>query len=94
MTLGVLKAFEEAGIRCPTDIALATFDDFIEETAFRPHLTAVVQPSYEIGKRAALLLMDRVEGKLSGGPVTVRVAPTLIPRRSTERVTTRRKTTA
>jgi LacI family transcriptional regulator len=85
MTLGVLKAFEELGVRCPADIGLATFDDFIEETAFHPHLTTVVQPSYEIGKRAATLLIERVEGKLRGEPQTVRIAPTLIPRESTER---------
>jgi LacI family transcriptional regulator len=85
MALGVLKAFDELGIRCPQDIGLATFDDFMEEVAFRPHLTTVVQPSYEIGKRAAGLLIDRVEGRLTGKPTTVRVAPTLILRESTER---------
>src|SRR6185312_10938215 len=44
MTLGVLKAFEELGVRCPEDIALATFDDLAVDRSFHPHLTAVVQP--------------------------------------------------
>lgn len=84
MTLGVLKAFEEMEIRCPGDIALATFDDLTVDSPFHPHLTTVVQPSYEIGARAATILMDRIEGHLTKEPSIVRVAPTLILRESTE----------
>ena len=84
MTLGVLKAFEEMEISCPTDIALATFDDLALDSPFHPHLTTVVQPSYEIGARAATILMDRIEGRLNQEPSIVRVAPTLILRESTD----------
>jgi LacI family transcriptional regulator len=83
MTLGVLKAFEEMGVQCPDDIALATFDDLVLDRSFHPHLTAVVQPSYEIGSRAATILMDRIEGKLTNDPFVVRIVPTLIIREST-----------
>jgi LacI family transcriptional regulator len=84
MTLGVLKAFEELNVRCPQDIALATFDDLAVDSPFHPHLTTVVQPSYEMGARAASILIDRIEGRISKEPTTVRVAPTLIVRESTE----------
>lgn len=80
MTVGVLKAFDEAGIRCPDDIALATFDDLTLDQNY--HLTAVVQPSYEIGARAATILMDRIERKLQEDPLVVRIVPTLIVRDS------------
>ncbi|MGC1784665.1 MAG: LacI family DNA-binding transcriptional regulator [Acidobacteriaceae bacterium] len=84
MTLGVLKAFEEMGVRCPEDIALATFDDLAVDHSFHPHLTAIVQPGYEIGARAATILMDRIEGKsLTKKPLVVRIAPTLVIREST-----------
>jgi LacI family transcriptional regulator len=83
MTLGVLKAFEELNVRCPQDIALATFDDLAVDSPFHPHLTTVVQPSYEMGARAAGILIDRIEGRISKEPTTVRVAPTLIVREST-----------
>jgi len=83
MTLGVLKAFEELGVRCPEDIALATFDDLAVDRSFHPHLTAVVQPGYEMGARAATILMDRVEGKLTNEPLVVRIVPTLVVREST-----------
>jgi LacI family transcriptional regulator len=77
MTLGVLEAFEELGIRCPEDIAIATFDDIAGGNFSHPSLTTVVQPGYEIGSRAATLLMDRVEGKLTGAPLMIRIAPIL-----------------
>jgi LacI family transcriptional regulator len=84
MTLGVLKAFEELSVRCPQDLALATFDDLAADSPFHPHLTTVVQPSYEMGARAAGILIDRIEGRISKEPTTVRVAPTLIVRESTD----------
>ena len=77
MALGVLEAFEEKGIRCPEDMAIATFDDLPGGSTQHRRLTTVVQPSYEIGARAASILMDRVEGKLTGASLIVRIAPTL-----------------
>jgi LacI family transcriptional regulator len=83
MTLGVLSALEELGVRCPENMALATFDDLTLEHSYHSHLTSVVQPSYEMGARAATMLMDRIEGKLTGDPVVVRIVPTLVIREST-----------
>lgn len=85
MTLGFLKALEESGKRCPEDIAVATFDDLAVDRSFHPHLTAVVQPSYEMGARAATILMDRIEGKRTGDASAVRIVPTLVIRESTRR---------
>jgi DNA-binding LacI/PurR family transcriptional regulator len=83
MTLGVLQAFEEIGIRCPQDMALATFDDLAGDRSFHPRLTVVAQPGYEIGGRGATMLMDRVESKSRSKISVVRVAPILIIREST-----------
>jgi LacI family transcriptional regulator len=84
MTVGVLGALEEMGLRCPDDIALATFDDLAVDRSFHLHLSAVVQPSYEIGARAATILIDRIEGKLTQEPFVVRIVPTLIIRESSK----------
>lgn len=78
MTTGVLEAFDELGIQCGRDITLATFDDLAVGKLLHPHLTTVIQPGYEIGSRAATMLMDRIEGKLKGSFQTIRLAPTLI----------------
>lgn len=83
MSVGVLYAFEEMGVHCPRDIALATFDDLTLDHTSHTHLTSVIQPNYEMGARAATLLMDRIERKLTGDPVVVRVVPTLVVRQST-----------
>src|SRR6202522_1097644 len=83
MALGVLQAFEELGVRCPEDVAIATFDDLAGDRAFHPRLTVIAQPGYEMGACGATLVMDRIEGKLTKKPSMVRVAPTLIVREST-----------
>ncbi len=83
MALGVLQAFEELGVRCPEDVALANFDEVAGGRSFHPQLTVVSQPGYEIGSMGATMLMDRIQGKTSKKPSVVRMAPTLIVREST-----------
>jgi LacI family transcriptional regulator, galactose operon repressor len=84
MTIGVLEALEEMGLSCPNDVALACFDDLPFAKAFRPHLTSVSQPCYQIGYQGADLLLQRVRGELSGqGPVSIRLDPELKIREST-----------
>jgi LacI family transcriptional regulator len=83
MTVGALKAAEEAGLVFPRDMSIATFDDLAFDHSSHPHLTVVVQPSYEMGARAATLLIDRIEGRMTGDPIAVRVVPTLVTREST-----------
>ncbi len=85
MTVGVLNALEEAGLQCPRDMSLATFDDLTLDHSAHSHLTSVIQPSYEMGSRAATLLLDRIEGRLTGDPIVLRVMPTLVIRESTAR---------
>ncbi|MGH9384443.1 MAG: LacI family DNA-binding transcriptional regulator [Vicinamibacterales bacterium] len=60
MTLGAFRALHEAGIRIPEEIAVVGFDDMPWATSLNPPLTAVSQPSQEIGSAAADLLLDRI----------------------------------
>ena len=60
MTLGALRALHEAAIRIPDEIALVGFDDMPWAPSLNPPLTAVSQPSQEIGSAAADLLLDRI----------------------------------
>jgi len=83
MTLGVLTALDELGLRCPEDLALATFDDLPLAASFRPRLTAVAQDAYEIGYRGAELLVKRVAGLIPDPqPVHIRLRPELKIRES------------
>lgn len=82
LAIGALRAFREAGKAVPDDMALACFDD-IELAAFLdPYLTVAVQPAYEMGRLAATLLLERLNGQ-HDAPIERQVFPTrIIVRRS------------
>jgi LacI family transcriptional regulator len=60
IALGALRALKEAGIRVPEDVSLVAFDDFASEFVVEPFLTVADQPAYEMGRRAAELLLARL----------------------------------
>jgi len=62
MTVGLLKAAEEIGLRCPEDFGLVSFDDYPWLGIFRPKLTTVELPKHQLGRQAAELLISRIEG--------------------------------
>jgi LacI family transcriptional regulator len=63
MTVGFMKALEEAGLRCPEDVAVVSYDDFMWSEFFRPRLTGVEQPKYQIGYQSTELLLRRLADK-------------------------------
>jgi LacI family transcriptional regulator len=76
--LGVLRALRACGLETPGDIGMVTFDELTADDLFLPAVTTVLQPAYEIGYRAADILLDRIEGAAAGdAPVTVRLPATL-----------------
>jgi LacI family transcriptional regulator len=60
MTLGALQALHEHDVRIPHQVALIGFDDMPWATSLQPPLTAVAQPTNEIGVAAAQLLVARL----------------------------------
>jgi LacI family transcriptional regulator len=68
MTIGCLRAILEAGINCPQQISLASFDDTGWFDLFRPSITAITQPAYDLGTTGAEFLLKRVKEKVSGPP--------------------------
>jgi DNA-binding LacI/PurR family transcriptional regulator len=83
--LGVLRALRNQGMEIPRDIAFATFDELTVDDLFSPSITTVVQPAYEIGFRAAQILLDRIEGRAEDRtPITVRLPATLKIRESSK----------
>ncbi|MCG8971064.1 MULTISPECIES: LacI family DNA-binding transcriptional regulator [Streptomyces] len=60
MTIGALRALRDRGLSVPGDLALCCFDDFAWADLFAPRLTAVAQPSRDIGARAVRLLLERL----------------------------------
>jgi LacI family transcriptional regulator len=74
MTIGVVHALRERGLRIPADVALVAFDDFEWSDLFEPRLTAVSQPTKEIGARAVQMLLARLEDP-ERPPQSVRLEP-------------------
>lgn len=84
MGMGAYKAMQELSLACPEDMALAVFDDVPGGDVFRPQLTVVSQPAYDIGYRAADLLIQRLTNQIpSDKPVAVMLEPELKIRQST-----------
>jgi LacI family transcriptional regulator len=77
MTLGLMRALNERGMTCPEDIAIVGFDDFQWADAFRPRITAVAQPAFEMGAEAARLLMSRIDKSRSGPSVRLTLPTSL-----------------
>jgi LacI family transcriptional regulator len=63
MTIGALEELGSRGVEPGRDLAVVGFDDINWGTALRPPLTAVSQPTYEIGQRTAELLLRRIRGE-------------------------------
>ncbi|MFD8812865.1 LacI family DNA-binding transcriptional regulator [Streptomyces sp. NPDC059627] len=63
MALGALDAVRARGLRVPCDIALAAFDDIPWFVHTDPPVTAIAQPTGELGRAAVRALVDRIEGR-------------------------------
>lgn len=57
MAIGVIRAIQEAGLRIPLDIAIASFDDLPIATRDKPHLTTIRQPIEATGRAAVETLL-------------------------------------
>jgi LacI family transcriptional regulator len=67
MTLGILSALRELKIPCPERLSVLSFDDSDWAAAFNPSLTAIRQPTYEMGKCAMELLLQSIKSSGNGG---------------------------
>ncbi|NNK93471.1 MAG: LacI family DNA-binding transcriptional regulator [Desulfobacterales bacterium] len=61
LAAGVLLAIRKNGLTVPDDIAFASFDDTTWAKLVEPALTVIEQPTYEIGRTAAELLIKRIQ---------------------------------
>lgn len=83
MAIGAIKAIHEAGLEVPKDISIIGFDDVEAARLVTPSLTTIRQNSIEIGKIAAVRLLERINGKNDNIHESIPV--TLIERDSTSK---------
>ena len=63
VAIGAKKALHEAGIRVPDDVSVIGFDGIEMVNYTEPPLASISQPFYELGQRAAEILMERIKGE-------------------------------
>ena len=84
--LAALRAMYAMGLTTPRDIACVTFDELTTEDFFRPGITSVVQPAYEIGHRAVEVLLRRISNRTERLPIEkVRLPAKLSVRESSKK---------
>jgi LacI family transcriptional regulator len=82
IAFGAMRSLRDAGFRVPEDVSIVAFDDLPVAWLSDPFMTVVDQPAYEIGRRAAELLLSRLDGTISGPGREVVLPSELIVRRS------------
>jgi len=80
-TLGALSAINVRGLDVPGDVALVGYDDIPWPMALNPPPTVVDQPGYEMGQRAAQILLERLAHP-DRAATTVTLQPKLVVRTS------------
>lgn len=79
LAIGAIREIKRRGMDVPGDIAITGFDDFVFSEYIEPPLTTVRVPAYDMGRQAALILIESLEsGKRPSGEM---VLPTELRRR-------------
>jgi LacI family transcriptional regulator len=85
MALGALEAARALGRAVPGDLSLVGFDDIFVAALVSPPLTTIRQPLARLGKEAAELAIDLIEGNATGPerrvlPVELVVRESTVPK--------------
>jgi len=81
--MGAIRAIKDAGLAVPGDISVVGFDDTTSAAFSIPSLTTVHQPLFEMGKRAAQILLERIASRDKAFSSEVVMSPELVVREST-----------
>jgi LacI family transcriptional regulator len=84
LALDCIDVLRAAGLRCPQDVSVIGFNDMPFVDRFDPPLSTVRFSHYEMGRRAAELLLGQLSGDTSA-PRTLVLATELVQRGSTAR---------
>ena len=83
--LAALRSIYAGGLSTPEHFSFVTFDELTSEELFRPGITSIVQPAFDIGYRAVEVLLRRIGKGMDGSAVEkVRLPATLVVRESSK----------
>ncbi|MCY1230209.1 HTH-type transcriptional repressor PurR [compost metagenome] len=83
MAIGVMEAAQEKGLRVPADLSVMGYDDRELARYTHPPLSTLVLPNYEMGQRAAEILIDMAIHGKHMRPMTIKVDGPLVVRETT-----------
>jgi DNA-binding LacI/PurR family transcriptional regulator len=63
MAPACLKAVKDSGLKVPEDISIICFIDNEIMPLLDPSLTAIKWPYYDMGKKAAMMLLEKADDK-------------------------------
>lgn len=84
MAIGAIECLHQHGLQVPQDVAVSGYDDISMAAWYKPALTTMGQPVYEMGQLAASLLIEEINGKGTPGQERILV-PQLTVRASSAR---------
>ncbi|MBH5320482.1 LacI family DNA-binding transcriptional regulator [Paenibacillus sp. GSMTC-2017] len=61
MAIGAIKVAHQLGKKVPEQIKIVGFDGITLSTVMTPELTTIVQPIYELGEKATIVLVNQME---------------------------------
>lgn len=82
LAIGVIRTLVQNGVSVPEDVSVVGFDDIPFAGLFMPALTTVHCSAVEMGRLAALMLLDSFGNEMQEMPVSMRLSPTLVVRDS------------
>lgn len=83
LALGLMRALRELGIGVPSDVSVVGFDDLSILAYFPVALTTVHVPKYEMGRRAAEMLIQQIGSRSDPTFEKVHLSASLVVRDST-----------
>ncbi len=84
MAVAGLRVAQEMGVDVPDDLSIASFDDSVIAELVRPSLTAMTRDTFDLGERAARLLLEQIDSP-ERLPSRAGTDPVLTVRESTAR---------
>jgi DNA-binding LacI/PurR family transcriptional regulator len=78
LAMGAYRAAAELGLRIPSDVAIAGYDDIPAAAGLQPPLTTVRTSYHDFGARSTQLLLDLIAGRATAPQRVVLDAPLIV----------------
>ena len=80
VAIGCIQALDRHGIHVPVDVSVVGFDDIPFAEAYLPALTTIHYPAQEIGRLAAIMLVDSIQNNTPKQSLAMNLTPRLVIR--------------